>query len=292
MSPVVSLTPATLIPARPQRLWGRPAVANFAAGGLGAGVYLAAAVVADFEPSPSLTLASWLGPVLVLAGFLAVAAEAGRPGRGPRVLARIATSWMSRELWLGGAFVGLAAGEFLFPSGGQRLLAALAAAAFALAQGFILRGARAIPAWDTPLMPPLFLVSALVSGTGLLTLGEILTGGAPSPARLFALMALSLGAAILWLAYLTWHGDEASETATRALREGRTAAQVVAGGYVLPLVLAALGLAIPETARVAAGLAGALMVAGQVRAKALLILDAGLLRPVTVPHLRLIRRPS
>jgi hypothetical protein len=34
------------------------------------------------------------------------------------------------------------------------------------------------------------------------------------------------------------------------------------------------------------------MVVGQAQAKALMILDAGLLRPITVPHLRLDRRPS
>jgi hypothetical protein len=37
----------------------------------------------------------------VLAGFAAVAGEAGRPLRGPRVLWKVRTSWMSRELWIG-----------------------------------------------------------------------------------------------------------------------------------------------------------------------------------------------
>lgn len=292
MIPLATLTPVTLIPARPQRLWGYPAVANFVASGLGAGFYLATAVVADFQPAPALTLASWLGPVLVLAGFLAVAAEAGRPFRGPRVIRRVGTSWMSRELWLGGAFAGLAAGEFLFPSSGQRLLAVLAGAGLVLAQGAMLRCARGVPAWNTPVMPALFLVSALVSGTGLLTLAEVLTGSTPAGARLFALMALVVGAAVVWLVYLAWPGDEASWTATRALREGRVAAEVLGGGYLAPFALAAIGLAIPEAARIAGALAGALMVTGQVQAKVLMILDAGLLRPITAPHLGPKRRPS
>jgi DMSO reductase anchor subunit len=285
-------TPATLIPVRPQRLWGAPAVANFAAGALGAGFYLAAAVTAHFRPAPALTLASWLGPALVLAGFLAVATEAGRPLRGPRVLARLSTSWMSRELWAGGAFAVLATAEFVVPGPGPRLLATLAAAGLVLAQGFMLRRARGVPAWNTPVMPLVSLVSAVVAGTGLLTLADVLAGGTPSGARLFAVIALALGAGIVWLGYVTWYGDEASLSATRALREGGGAIAVVAGGYVFPLLVAAVGLIIPEAARIAAALAGTLMIAAQVQAKALVILQAGLLRPITVPHLRLDRRPS
>ena len=55
----------------------------------------------------------------------AAAAEAGRPLRGPRVLARLATSWMSRELLAGAAFAVLGAAEFVVPGPAPRLLAAL-----------------------------------------------------------------------------------------------------------------------------------------------------------------------
>jgi DMSO reductase anchor subunit len=282
----------TLVPPRPQRLWGPAAVVNFAAGALGAGFYLVAAVTAHFRAEPALTLASWLGPALVLTGFLAVAAEAGRPLRGPRVLARLATSWMSRELLAGGAFAVLGAAEFVVPGPAPRLLAAFAAAAFVLAQGFMLRGARGVPAWNTPIMPLVSLVSAAVGGAGMLTLADVLAGRPPSGARLFALMALALGAGIVWLTYVTWYGDRASLAATRVLREGRGAIAVVVGGYVLPLLAAAIGLAVPATAPGAAALAGVFMIAGQVQGKALLILQAGLLRPIGIPHLRLDRRSS
>jgi len=147
MSPAATVVdePSVLLPPVTQRLWGWPAVVNFAAGGLGAGLYLAAALAAGFAASPALRIAAWLGPALVLAGFVAVATEAGRPLRGPRVLARARTSWMSRELWLGGAFVVLAAPEWTGLAGpGSRAAAALAAAALALAQGWILRHARGV----------------------------------------------------------------------------------------------------------------------------------------------------
>jgi DMSO reductase anchor subunit len=287
-----SASPAVLIPARRQTLWGIPAVINFACGGLGAGVYLVAAVAATCLPSISLRPASWLGPALVLTGFIAVATEAGRPLRGPRVLTRVATSWMSRELWLGGAFVVLAAGELVFPGTGQRLLAATAAAGLALAQGFILRDARGVAAWSVPIMPVLFLASAALSGIGLLLFIEAI-GSVPSgPALLDTALGLTVTGLVLWLCYATWPGGAAFLEATRSLREGSGAIEVVGIGYVLPCTLAGLALAVPEAARLAGGLAGALLVAGQVRAKALLLLDAGQLRAIGVPHLRLDRRSS
>src|ERR1700693_4417217 len=97
--------PAELIPAQRQRLWGWQAVANFTLGGVGAGLYGTAVIVAGLERTAAVVLASWLAPLLVLAGFAAVAGEAGRPLRGPRVLWKVRTSWMSRELWIGGVFV-------------------------------------------------------------------------------------------------------------------------------------------------------------------------------------------
>ncbi|MBI4637722.1 MAG: dimethyl sulfoxide reductase anchor subunit [Candidatus Rokubacteria bacterium] len=282
--------PAELIPARPQTLWGWPAVANFALGGLGAGLYVAAAVGAGLGVSPAVRIAAWLGPALVLAGFAAVATEAGRPLRGPRVLTRVLTSWMSRELWLGGAFVLLAAAELVAPGPVPRLGAALAAAALALAQGFILRRARGIAAWDVPPMPLVFLASALVSGTGLWILVEV-AGGRPLGGGALGLILLVLvGGAFVWLAYVTWSREDAFVKALAPLSADGAAIELVGLGYVLPVALVALGLAVPAWVRVTMPLAAALMIAGQVRAKAALVLRAGQLRPIALPHLRLSRR--
>ena len=110
MSARASLSRVELIPPQRQRLWGWPAVMNFVLGGLGAGWYAIALLAAGFEGSPAVTVASWAAPALVLAGFAAVASAAGRPQRGLRVLTRVRTSWMSRELALGGTFVLLVVG--------------------------------------------------------------------------------------------------------------------------------------------------------------------------------------
>lgn len=284
--------PVELIPAERQALWGWPAVLNFVFGGAGAGLYLAAALAAGGGPSPAVTVASWLAPILVLAGFAAVATEAGRPLRGPRVLARLRTSWMSRELWVGGAFVALAGAEFLVPSAALRALAGLAAVALALAQGLILRHARGIAAWDVPVMPLVFLASAALSGAGLFGLVEAADGRTPGAPVLGALMLLCVLGALVWLAFVTWSRGAAFARATRSLREGPAAIAIVGGGYLAPFLLLGLALALPELARPAVALGGAALILGQVQAKAVLILTAGELRPITLTHLSLERRSS
>ena len=77
MARLMPTTRGEMLPARPQTLWGWPAVVNFVLGGLGAGWYIVALLAAGLERSPGVALASWTAPLLVLAGFTAVAREAG-----------------------------------------------------------------------------------------------------------------------------------------------------------------------------------------------------------------------
>jgi formate-dependent nitrite reductase membrane component NrfD len=283
--------PIELIPPAQQVLWGWPAVLNFALGGLGAGLYVAAVVAAGFERSFAVVVASWLGPALVLLGFAAVAAEAGRPFRGPRVLTRVRTSWMSRELWLGGAFIVLVAADLAFPLRPHRIEAVVAALLLALAQGFIVRRARGVIAWDMPLVPLLFLLSALLSGAGGFLVIEAARGAVPPAAFLGAVMALLVGGFIVWGRYLGGSRDDAFLRAIEPLGDGPPALFIARGGYLLPFVLLALGASLPAVAPAALAVAGALMIAAQCYAKARLILSAGHLRPITL-SLRIPRRPS
>jgi DMSO reductase anchor subunit len=276
-----------LLPPVGQTLWGWPAVANFVLGGLGAGLYVMAAVTGGFASSPALGHAAWLGPLLVLAGFGAVAAEAGRPLRGARVLVRVRSSWMSRELWLGGAFALLAGGGLLVEWRGGRVLAAAAGVALALAQGQILRGARGIAAWAVPPMPAVFLSSALLSGAGLLLVLEAWTSR-PLERSLGAALAVLLVHVGVWSVFLRWSREEAFVGGVRPLRERSPA--IVVGGALLPGVLAALAIALPRLAPLLAGLAGALMVGGQALTKAVLVLEAGQLRAISLPRERVQRR--
>jgi len=281
-----------MLPAQRQVLWGWPAVINFALGGLGAGWYVIAVLAAGFERSPAVTAASWAAPVLVLAGFAAVAAEAGRPLRGPRVLMRLRTSWMSRELLLGIAFVLLVAADLAFPLRLHRAQAIVAAVLLALAQGFIVRRARGVTAWDVPLMPLLFLLSALVSGAGAYLLVEVGAGRPPLPALAGAVLALIVVAFIAWARYLVWTSEDSYARAVAPLREGHSALVIDGVGYGLPLLLGLLALAAPAVAGPALALAGALLITGQVYAKARLILAAGQLRPITLAIVPSRRRSS
>jgi len=284
--------PVELIPAQRQRLWGWQAVANFTFGGAGAGLYGTAVLAAGFERTAAVALASWLAPLLVLAGFAAVAGEAGRPLRGPRVLWKVRTSWMSRELWIGVAFVLLIAADIAFPLKLHRAQALAAAVLLALAQGMILRRSRGIAAWDAAVMPWLFLLSAAVSGAGAYMLLEVLAGRPVPPAVLAAGILLVILAFWSGRAYVSTPAGHAFREATASLRGG-AAGRLAAGlGGALPLGALAVALASPPAAATAAALAGLAMVAGQAYLKTELIVRAGLLRPITVPTLRMSRRLS
>jgi DMSO reductase anchor subunit len=284
--------PVELIAATPQRVWGIPAVLNFTLGGLGGGFYVAAALAAVLGAGAAMSLAAWLAPLLVLAGLLAVASEAGRPLRGMRVLRQVTTSWMSRELWLGGLFIVLALADMAASALGLWLLAAAAAAAFVLAQGAMLTRARAMAAWSVPAMPVVFAASAAVSGAGLLMLAELLAGQRIGGGVLGTVLAVLVLGMLVWLAYLTSSPDPAFERATAPLREGTQAIELVVVGYVAPCVLIALALAFPPWAPLPTALAAALAIAGQARAKSALILAAGQRRPVTLATLTLSGRSS
>jgi formate-dependent nitrite reductase membrane component NrfD len=284
--------PVELMPANRQILWGWPAVANFTLGGVGAGLYGTAVLAAGLERTAAVVLASWLAPLLVLAGFVAVAGEAGRPLRGPRVLWRVRTSWMSRELWIGGAFVLLVAADIAFPLKLHRVQALAAAALLALAQGFILRHSRGIAAWDVPIMPWLFLLSAAVSGSGAYMILEVLAGRAVARSVIIACFVLLIAALWAGRVYLSTRAGLAFRDATAGMRDGWAGRMGVGVGAVLPLGALAVALASPAAASPAAALAGLAMLAGQTHFKSELILRAGLFRPVTVPKLRMSRRIS
>ncbi|HZP36387.1 MAG TPA: NrfD/PsrC family molybdoenzyme membrane anchor subunit [Methylomirabilota bacterium] len=271
-----------VLPSRPQTLWGWPAVLNFVLGGLGSGWYIVAVLAAGLERSPGVTAASWAAPFLVLGGFATVAGEAGRPLRGPWVLRRLWTSWMSRELLIGIAFVLLIVAELVFPLRLHRAQALVAATLLALAQGFILRAARGIPAWNVPIMPGLFLSSALLSGAGAYLLVESVAGRPPAPGVVVPVLGLVVIGFLAWIWYLRGSREFAFVQSVAPLRQWRSALVSEAGGHGLPVLLGLVALAAPAAAAPVLALAGALLIAGQAHAKAGLVRAAGRLRPITL----------
>jgi formate-dependent nitrite reductase membrane component NrfD len=194
---------------------------------------------------------------------------------------------MSRELWLGGAFVALVLADGLRPLGPLRAAAAVAGLVLAIAQGFIVRGARGIPAWNVPIMPTLFGLSALVSGAGLYLVVAVGARRVLSVPALAAVLMLLVAGVWMWVRYLTWSSEAAFTEAVAPLTRGREARLVVGAGLMAPLLLTAGAAAWPAVAAPALALAGILMVLGQLHAKARLVLTAGRLRPVTLAGLRI-----
>ena len=270
-----------LLPPLKQTLWGRLAVVNFFLGGAGAGAYLVAVSLTGFSATPLARVALTLGPLLVLAGFLAVAVEAGRPLRGAKVLRMAETSWMSRESWAGGAFIALAALDLVAPWVGWRLAAAPVALLFVLAQGWVLSNCRGVLAWNVPILPLLFLASALVSGAGVLSLAAPLGSGDADRLQLET-GALILLSGFAWVAYSVWPGNRTFRQVAGGLREDSAVLGIFIVGHLLPLVLLVLGRRSPALAAAAAALAGAGILIGQLQAKARLILKMGVLRPITL----------
>ena len=164
----------------------------------------------------------------------------------------------------------------------SRALALVAALLLAVAQGFVLRHARGVTAWDVPLMPALFLLSALLSGGGAWLAVEAVGGRAISPWRVGALLVLVVVGFAAWMRYLTWSSDRVFVRAVARLQDRRAAASIEQFGYAMPLVLGLLALAFPGVAGLLLALAGLSLIAGQVNAKARLILLAGQLRPITL----------
>jgi hypothetical protein len=141
-------------------------------------------------------------------------------------------------------------------------------------------------------MPLLFLLSALVSGAGAYLLVEVAAGRPPIPALVGAVLALVIVAFVAWARYLVWTSEDSYTRAVAPLREGHSALVIDGAGYGLPLLLGLLALAAPVVAGPALALAGALLITGQVYAKARLILAAGQLRPITLAIVPSRRRSS
>lgn len=284
-----------LIGAQMQRVWKLPAVVNFSCGGIGTGFYLVGLLLA---PAPggnwlqSLLVSApfkLLGPALVGFGFLALSTEAGRPMRGFNLFRHLRRSWMSRETLAAAIFLPAAGLDWMFPNPGLRAIAAVAALALMLCQGFIVYRARGVTAWNTPLMPLLFTTSGLASGTGLALIVVPLFVGFSSqivyaelPLAFVGLVTAGLNASV-WLVYSNLPGD-AFRKATAVLHRGDRLALVIGVGHVLPMLLLAAGtLASPSgPSGIFLVVCGAALVLGGVSQKFGIIMEAGYLRAINL----------
>lgn len=229
-----------------QTKWDWRAVGNFAGGGTGAGLWLAALLVGG--DGVAFRLLAFLALAVTALGLLCIMAKMGRPERALNIFRHVETSWMTRE---GFAMPTLfACGLGALWQGRVGLLALVAAASalfFLYCQAKILREARGIPTWSTPTIIPLLLASGLAEGVGLATLAIGLLGGS----SILALNVLLLLALVL--RYGAWRRYRRDLSAAGVPAESRAVLSNLDGSFVvsghgLPFLLAAAALGLGEPA--------------------------------------------
>ncbi|HQU50952.1 MAG TPA: dimethyl sulfoxide reductase anchor subunit [Casimicrobiaceae bacterium] len=269
-----------------QQHWDLRAAANFVAGGAGSGLVLVS--VASGAGGRPTAIALVAGLALVGIGLFAVWLEIGRPLRALNVFANPRTSWMSREaiaalvlgaFALAGAWAHLT-GSALAPSLGYA--AALAALVFAWCQGRILRAAKGIPAWRSPVMPALIVATALAEGAGLWWIAAAWHAQG-TRAGLVAFGVLLVVRLAAWLAYRRSIAGNARASAALA-----PAGRVLAvGGSFVPLALVAIA-AVSASEGTVLGLAaaaGALAVAAGALFKAAMIVRGAYNQGFALPRM-------
>jgi DMSO reductase anchor subunit len=219
------------------KVWGWHAVVNFFLGGSASGMYLLALLsdVMDDSGAAAPLLARLLPTVLAGLGFFIVAFEAGRPLRAPYLPLNIRSSWMSREIVIGGLFIVFGSIDALFRSPVYAALAGTAALGLIVSQGFIVYRSVAVRAWNIPLIPVLFLTSGLWSGFWLVLMVYSLTALALD--SLFLTIGLILAPAdfLVWIACLKLGRDNVPGDGSGHLLRSMIFTPKGVIGYLIPM---------------------------------------------------------
>jgi DMSO reductase anchor subunit len=157
-----------------------------------------------------------LGLVLSTVGLLCSLGHLGQPKRAWRALTQWRTSWLSREgvlavltVWPALVIVGML---LWAPDGATKaallaclgIVLALLALATVACTGMIYASLKPIPAWRHPLVVPVYLLFALLTGLGLLfvLMAAMLGGQGPG---VMALTLAVLGGLLVALKWLYWY---------------------------------------------------------------------------------------
>ena len=262
---------------RTQESWSWLVAIDLFLSGMGAGLYLISQIA-------GFALGSALGIALVVIGSLILTRELARPQQMWRSFSRAATAWMSRGAIVVFLFIALGVLD-LAPNvlnglpwaTGTALgyVAAFLAVIIVLYPGFLFASSPAIPFWNTPLLPLLFGIYALLGGVAALFImlsapgANVLPGVDTLPALgLWVLLA----AAILTLIHLVvmLKGGVASQEAVRLLTRGRLALPFLLG-------VAGAGLIVPAALLIAVYLGGASQAVPLLFISGVFILGGGLL---------------
>lgn len=190
-------------PCRPQQEWGEIIAIYLYLAGMGAGSFMVGMVLhwadVSFKPLPTIELLGlpielaklpilW-GPIMVAIGAPFLILDLGIKWRFMYACLNPQTSWVARGFIILSVFilVGLLVlAKFLFPFHWLNpqsmlwLIPEVIAFIFgfwtALYTGILLKATRSVPLWNTPLLPLLFLTSALSTGSMAIILSVLGTG--------------------------------------------------------------------------------------------------------------------
>lgn len=271
------------ISSRVQRNWDWRAAGNFIGGGIGSGLIFWATLFSPLGFDSLLPMLAGLASVGI--GLFCVWLEIGRPWRALNVFKHMGSSWMTREALVAPLLFATGAGAWLI----EPLLAwptALLAVLFLYTQSRILKADKGIPAWRHPLCAPLVVITGLTEGAGLLLVAVPLID---QPQPLLWVLLLTLLAIRIW-AWRNYRAGLEQASAPPACQKAFAAinTKFLWLGHIVPALLLALALVLPEAAMVAgllATISGAWM-------KYILICKASFIQGFSMPHLPVRGQPS
>jgi len=276
--------PANPLVGQRQTFWDYRAAMNFIMGGMSSGLAVMAylAHLAAGLRTQALLVLYLVAAAGVAIGLFFVFLKIGRKARFLNVLRRPQTSWMTRETYFVAVFYPALAADVIWPHPVLHLLVALAAAGFLMSQAFILFMCKGIPAWRTPLVPPLLVSIGLFEGTGLLMLATVAFPAWHS--TIIALLATATALALVTTGLWQGYGASAATQgigplARRSVRPGTHYFVRISGYLLIPLLIASIFLEIPY---VLAIMGLYMAVAGAVL-KYLLIVRAGYYQGYALP---------
>ena len=272
-----------------QKDWGWPAIANFSLGSTGAGLYLVNFFLiflkTDSDFFNQRISFGFIPLLLIIFGFLCLSIETGRPLRSFYLFGRPSQSWISLETMAGCMFIAAAICDYFFPHPILKLITIMSALAFLISQGLIVFRARAIIAWNMPIIPIVFVSSGLASGYGLFVMLVAADTIGPDKTTLLLGLILLLFNMVIWLIYLRQAAVNDFTIETKGLRQPFFLTITIGFGQIFPLFLL-LFLLLPKHTiglvplSLSITLCGILLLIGNISQKVGIIFSAGYFRGI------------
>ena len=217
----------------------------FYTGGLGGGLYL----VSLFFNSPWGMFISWLIIAVIKGGAHLI--YLGKPQRFWRIITRPQSSWLARGFIFVMLFIIFGAAQLAFTywlpgTAGEivfKVLTGIAALVVAVYTGFVLNTVKAVPFWNSSLLPLLFVLCGILGGFGISVLIAINGGNVDIETAEAGSRWLLIANALLIAVYL-WRAAGREVTGKQSVMEqirGHNAfifwAGIVILGIIIPLII-------------------------------------------------------